>query len=88
MRTWARSSRSICNRTCSPTKPTRLRSKAPSRGDGKLLLVTNTTALDPGEVIARYKSLADIQRGFRVLKSEIEIAPSSTACPTVSAPMP
>ena len=44
-------------------------------GDGKLLLVTNTTDLDPAEVIARYKSLADIERGFRVLKSEIEIAP-------------
>ncbi|NNM65402.1 MAG: IS1634 family transposase [Burkholderiales bacterium] len=43
--------------------------------DGKLLLVTNTTDLDPAEVIARYKSLADIERGFRVLKSEIEIAP-------------
>ena len=43
--------------------------------DGKLLLVTNTTDLDPPEVIARYKSLADIERGFRVLKSEIEIAP-------------
>jgi hypothetical protein len=25
--------------------------------------------------VARYKSLADIERGFRVLKSEIEIAP-------------
>ena len=25
--------------------------------------------------MARYKSLADIERGFRVLKSEIEIAP-------------
>jgi transposase len=43
--------------------------------DGKLLLVTNTTDLDPAKVIARYKSLADIERGFRVLKSEIEIAP-------------
>ena len=27
------------------------------------------------EVVARYKSLADIERGFKVLKSEIEIAP-------------
>lgn len=45
--------------------------------DGKLLLVTNTAAesLTPEEVIVRYKSLADIERGFRVLKSEIEIAP-------------
>ena len=43
--------------------------------DGKLLLVTNTADLTPQEVVKRYKSLADIERGFRVLKSEIEIGP-------------
>ncbi len=43
--------------------------------DGKLLLVTNTPDLPPQEVVSRYKSLADIERGFRVLKSEIEIGP-------------
>ncbi|MEO6854405.1 MAG: IS1634 family transposase, partial [Rhodoferax sp.] len=43
--------------------------------DGKLLLVTNTLDLSPAEVVRRYKSLADIERGFRVLKSEIEIGP-------------
>ncbi len=43
--------------------------------DGKLLLVTNVTDLSPVEVVQRYKSLADIERGFHVLKSEIEIAP-------------
>lgn len=43
--------------------------------DGKLLLVTNVPDLSPNEVIKRYKALADIERGFRVLKSEIEIAP-------------
>jgi transposase len=43
--------------------------------DGKLLLVTNTPDLTPQEVVKRYKSLADIERGFRVLKSEIEIGP-------------
>ncbi len=43
--------------------------------DGKLLLVTNTADLAPDEVVKRYKSLADIERGFRVLKSEIEIGP-------------
>jgi len=43
--------------------------------DGKLLLVTNTNDLTPAEVVKRYKSLADIERGFRVLKSEIEIGP-------------
>ena len=43
--------------------------------DGKLLLVTNVPDLTPHEVVSRYKALADIERGFRVLKSEIEIAP-------------
>jgi transposase len=43
--------------------------------DGKLLLVTNVADLSAREVVSRYKSLADIERGFKVLKSEIEIAP-------------
>jgi transposase len=42
--------------------------------DGKLLLVTNTHTAAT-EVVQRYKSLADIERGFRVLKSDIEIGP-------------
>jgi len=42
--------------------------------DGKLLLVTNTDA-PAADVVQRYKSLADIERGFRVLKSDIEIGP-------------
>jgi len=43
--------------------------------DGKLMLVTSVADLTPPEVVQRYKALADIERGFRVLKSEIEIAP-------------
>ena len=43
--------------------------------DGKLLQVTNTTDLTPEEVDKRYKTFDDIERGFRVLKSEIEIGP-------------
>ena len=43
--------------------------------DGKLLLVTNAEGLAAQSVIQRYKSLADIERGFKVLKSEIEIGP-------------
>ena len=43
--------------------------------DGKLLLVTNAPDLPADEIVARYKSLADIERGFRVLKSELEIGP-------------
>jgi len=50
---------------------------AAERLDGKLLLVTSLTSdeLDAAAVAERYRSLADIERGFRVLKSEIEIAP-------------
>ena len=43
--------------------------------DGKLALLTNAPDISPTEAIARYKSLADIERGFRVLKSDIGIAP-------------
>ena len=43
--------------------------------DGKLLLITNAQDLSPTDLVRRYKSLADIERGFRVLKSEIEIGP-------------
>ena len=45
--------------------------------DGKLLVATNVNVkdMDPGKVIERYKSLADIERGFKVLKSELEIGP-------------
>ena len=45
------------------------------RFDGKLALITNASGLAPAEAVARYKALADIERGFRVLKSDIEIAP-------------
>ena len=43
--------------------------------DGKLLVVTNVRDMDAPQVIERYKSLADIERGFKVLKSELEIGP-------------
>ena len=43
--------------------------------DGKLLVVTNVRDMAAGQVIERYKSLADIERGFKVLKSELEIGP-------------
>ncbi|OXR47965.1 hypothetical protein PuT2_15150 [Pusillimonas sp. T2] len=41
------------------------------RGTG----VPTATDLTAAEVIARYKSLADIERGFKMLKSDIEIGP-------------
>jgi transposase len=43
--------------------------------NGMLALITNTTDISPAEAVARYKGLADIERWFRVLKSDIEIAP-------------
>jgi transposase len=49
--------------------------KLAEMNDGKLLLVTNVTDMEPQAVVQRYKSLADIERGFRVLKNELEIGP-------------
>lgn len=40
-------------------------------GDGKLRLGTNVQELSALEVLRRYKRLADIERGFNILKSEI-----------------
>lgn len=48
--------------------------RAAEQLDGKLLLVTRTD-FKPAELVERYKSLADIERGFRVLKNDIDIAP-------------
>jgi transposase len=45
------------------------------RFDGKLVLLTNVADFSAGQVLDRYKSLADIERGFRVLKSDLLIAP-------------
>ncbi len=45
------------------------------RLDGKLVVITNMPDHTPQQIVERYKALADIERGFRVLKSEIEIAP-------------
>ena len=43
--------------------------------DGKLVLITNVSDYDAAQVVQRYKALADIERGFRVLKSDLDIAP-------------
>jgi transposase len=48
-------------------------------------LLTNAPDLTPVEAVQRYNSFADIERGFRVLKSDIEIAPVHHR-PTASAP--
>jgi transposase len=43
--------------------------------DGKLVLLTNVEDFSAQQIVQRYKSLADIERGFRVLKSDLAIAP-------------
>jgi transposase len=45
--------------------------------DGKLLLVTNVSRahMSAEQITQSYKALADIERGFRVLKSDLEIGP-------------
>ena len=39
------------------------------------MLISNTTSLTPAELVARYKELGDIERGFRVLKSSLDLPP-------------
>lgn len=48
---------------------------AAERLDGKLLLVTSLNDREAREIVERYRSLADIERGFRALKSTLDIAP-------------
>lgn len=43
--------------------------------NGKLILVSNMPDHTPAEILARYKALVEIARGFRILKLETEIAP-------------
>jgi transposase len=45
------------------------------RTDGNLVLVSNVADLSAQQIVEHYKSLVDIERGFRMLKSQIEIAP-------------
>lgn len=45
--------------------------------DGKIVLITNVEKheMTAQELVHTYKDLADIERGFRILKSHLEIAP-------------
>src|SRR4030043_1197307 len=43
--------------------------------DGMLLVETTDLASPPKEVIRRYKELAEIERGFRALKSSLKPRP-------------
>ena len=54
--------------------------EAAERFDGKLVLLSNVADFSAEKIIERYKALADIERGFRVLKSDLEIPPESHFC--------
>ena len=43
--------------------------------------MSNVADLSATEVVARYKSLADIKQGFKVFKSELEIEPAHHRLP-------
>jgi transposase len=43
--------------------------------DGMLLLETTDFTLSPEEIVRRYKELAEIERGFRALKSSLMLRP-------------
>ena len=49
--------------------------------DGKLMLVTNLHDLSPHDIVGRFKALVDFKRGFRVLTSELEMAPIAHRIP-------
>lgn len=44
------------------------------RFNGKLVVLSSVAEFFPQQIVDRYKALADIERGFRVHKSDIEIA--------------
>jgi hypothetical protein len=54
---------------------TRRQSPRPNSSTASSRSLTNAPDLTAADAVARYKALADIERGFRVLKSDIEIAP-------------
>lgn len=60
---------------------------AAERVDGKLVSLTNVPDFNAAEVVERYKSQADLERGFRVLNSDLgERPPPITGYPNAAAP--
>jgi len=43
--------------------------------DGKLVILSNVRDLTAEQLVAQYKDLADIERGFRVMKNQLELGP-------------
>jgi transposase len=48
---------------------------AEERLDGKYLIKTSDDTLSLSDIVLGYKQLHDIERGFRTLKSELELRP-------------
>jgi len=53
----------------------RAKVKAEERLDGKYLIVTSDDSLSPEDVALGYKQLAEVERAWRTMKSELEIRP-------------
>jgi len=53
----------------------RVKVKAEERLDGKYLIVTSDDTLSPEDVALGYKQLAEVERAWRTMKSELEIRP-------------
>lgn len=43
--------------------------------DGKLVLISNVRDLTAEQLVRQYKDLADIERGFRVMKNQLDLGP-------------
>ncbi|MFQ6093934.1 MAG: transposase [bacterium] len=43
--------------------------------DGVLVVETTDRAMSPSEIVAHYKQLQDVERGFRTLKSSLDLRP-------------
>ena len=43
--------------------------------DGKLVLISNVRDLSAEQLVAQYKDLADIERGFRIMKNQLDLGP-------------
>jgi len=43
--------------------------------DGKLVLISNVRDLTAEQLVAQYKDLADIERGFRIMKNQLDLGP-------------
>jgi transposase len=43
--------------------------------DGKLVLISNVRDLPAEQMVAQYRDLADIERGFRIMKNQLDLGP-------------